>query len=73
MIFRRRTPDESVLPRNTTAKSLYDFIRMLDAPTYPKAFLESGNFRLEFDRARFDGTSIEARVTIRAMTETTKS
>jgi len=73
VIFRRRTPEESELPTNATVKSLYDFIRMLDAPTYPKAFLRSGNFRLEFDHARFDGTSIEARVTVRVMTETTKS
>ena len=30
---------------------VYDYIRMLDAEGYPKAFLNFGNFRLEFLRA----------------------
>ena len=64
--FRRRTPDESVLPAGGSASELYDFIRMLDAPTYPKAFIESGHWRLEFDQARLASTDeVEARVVIR--------
>jgi methionyl-tRNA formyltransferase len=56
-IFDRRTPDQSRLPENGTEESLYDFIRMLDAPTYPKAFIEAGDFRIEFDDAQIlDGT-----------------
>lgn len=35
VIFRRRKPEESRLPQQGDAAALYDFIRMLDAPTYP--------------------------------------
>ena len=65
MMFARRTPDESVLPQAGALVALYDFIRMLDAPTYPKAFLEWGEWRLEFDRAGYKGETVEARVVIR--------
>jgi methionyl-tRNA formyltransferase len=65
-LFRRRTPDESALPDLGSAAEIYDFIRMLDAPTYPKAFLESGRWRIEFDRASLGGDDeVEARVVIR--------
>jgi methionyl-tRNA formyltransferase len=66
IIFRRREPAESEVPKGGSATSLYDFIRMLDAPTYPKAFLEWGNWRFEFDHAIETGDSVEAHVVIRA-------
>jgi methionyl-tRNA formyltransferase len=51
IIFKRRTPDMSVLPKTGNMEDLYDHIRMLDAETYPKAFLEHGDFHLVFDNA----------------------
>jgi methionyl-tRNA formyltransferase len=63
--FSRRTPDESILPQSGSAVALYDFIRMLDAPTYPKAFIEWGQWRLEFGQAQMSGDGIEAHVAIR--------
>jgi methionyl-tRNA formyltransferase len=64
--FRRRTPQQSRLPIDLPIDRLYDFIRMLDAPTYPKAFVELGDLRLEFDGAQLAASdSIQARVTIR--------
>ncbi len=38
---------------------------MLDAPTYPLAFLDYGDFRLEFSYAELGDDTIEARVLIR--------
>lgn len=64
-LFSRRTPGESILPQSGSAEALYDFIRMLDAPTYPKAFIEWGQWRLEFDRAQMSGDGVEAHVEIR--------
>ena len=66
-IFRRRTPEQSNLrvANLVTLKELFDFIRMLDAPTYPLAFIEHGDFLLEFSHAQLLDNSIEARVTIR--------
>jgi methionyl-tRNA formyltransferase len=66
VVFPRRKPEESRLPQQADAAALYDFIRMLDAPTYPKAFAEWGDFRLEFDRASLvTADAVEARVTLR--------
>ena len=39
---------------------------MLDAPTYPLAFMEYADFLLEFSHAQLLDDSIEARVTIRS-------
>jgi len=66
-VFRRRTPEQSNLREANlgTLKEFFDFIRMLDAPTYPLAYIEHGDFLLEFSDAQLSGKSIEARVTIR--------
>lgn len=63
--FKRRTPDQSELPSHGQLADLQDFIRMLDAPTYPKAFLIHGDFVLEFEEASLTGDDIAARVRIR--------
>ena len=39
-------------------ETLYDYIRMLDAEGYPKAFFETEHFRLEFTNANFDTKDI---------------
>jgi methionyl-tRNA formyltransferase len=67
VVFQRRTPTESSLPETGEIGALYDFVRMLDAPTYPPAFIEWGDFRLEFDHAeRESADSIVARAVIRS-------
>jgi methionyl-tRNA formyltransferase len=38
---------------------------MLDAPTYPLAFIDYGEFRLEFTRAELRCDELHAQVTIR--------
>lgn len=63
-LFARRTPDMSALPADATPRALYDHIRMLDAETYPPAFVDHGAYRLEFRNARLDGDKVEAHVTI---------
>lgn len=69
-IFKRRTPDQSVLPAVASAKELYDHIRMLDAETYPPAFLDFGNLRIEFGDAELTGDTVKARVSIRPHNQT---
>jgi methionyl-tRNA formyltransferase len=63
--FPRRAPEQSVLPQAGTPNSVYDFIRMLDAPTYPAAFIEWGEWRIEFDHANLQGDCVRASATIR--------
>ena len=50
--FQRRTPAESVLPATATLAHAFDHMRMLDADGYPHAFLDYGDFRLEFSHAK---------------------
>ncbi len=65
VVFSRRKPEESLLPADSTElASLHDFIRMLDAEGYPKAFLDHGPFRFEFQRSSLHRGQIRAEVTI---------
>jgi methionyl-tRNA formyltransferase len=64
VVFKRRRPEESVLPDRGTLESLYDHIRMLDADTYPRAYLIHNQFRLEFFGAKRNGDAVEATVRI---------
>ena len=58
-IFKRRKPEESKIEQTNSLDKLHDFIRMLDAEDYPKAFLEYEGFRYEFSRsALYDGRII---------------
>ncbi|MEN9358841.1 MAG: hypothetical protein RL095_376 [Verrucomicrobiota bacterium] len=60
--FPRRRPEDSRLPESGTAEELHDRIRMMDAPSYPKAFLEFGGWRLEFSKACYDKGDLTATV-----------
>jgi len=62
--FKRRTPVQSKLPNSGSLQEVFNHIRMLDAETYPNAYLNNGEFRLEFDHADFHGDEVIARVVI---------
>jgi methionyl-tRNA formyltransferase len=62
--FMRRRPEQSLLPRSNEHVNVYDFIRMLDAEGYPHAFIEYGDFRLEFRQAQKQGSTVIAEVMI---------
>lgn len=49
--FERRRPEEGNIDGLKEIEKIYDYIRMLDADGYPKAFLETDNLKLEFQRA----------------------
>jgi methionyl-tRNA formyltransferase len=62
--FKRRKPEESEVGKLGSLEKLHDFIRMLDAEGYPRAFLDHAGFRFEFSRsALYDGRLV-ADVTI---------
>ncbi|AAZ18518.1 probable methionyl-tRNA formyltransferase [Psychrobacter arcticus 273-4] len=63
--FQRRTPKQSEIPNDLTVEQLYDYIRMLDAPGYPKAFIDKGSYQLEFDQAELATNTVTARVKIK--------
>lgn len=62
--FPRRRPEQSSLPMGGSLEQLYDHIRMLDAETYPRAFIEYGNLRLEFSDAEIVEGAVRATASI---------
>lgn len=67
--FPRRKPEQSELPKEGELDKLYDHIRMLDAESYPKAFIEYGNHFLEFSHAELIDGRLEAKVTLTKKTQ----
>lgn len=49
---------------NGNLLDFYNQIRMVDSVEYPSSFLEIGNFRLEFSRAKFNSNNLIADVKI---------
>jgi methionyl-tRNA formyltransferase len=62
--FKRRKPEQSEITPEFDLEKIYDYIRMLDAEGYPKAFIRFGNYRLEFSRASLKSGKIVADVEI---------
>ena len=69
VIFKRRKPEESEILELDSLQALYDFIRMLDAEGYPKAFINHKRFRYEFSRAALYNGRIVADVNITPLEE----
>lgn len=62
--FKRRRPEQSELNFEFDLEKIYDYIRMLDAEGYPKAFIRLGKYKLEFSRASLKHGKIIADVEI---------
>ncbi len=62
--FPRRKREESSIDELQSLEKLFDYIRMLDAEGYPRAFLETDHFRFEFERASMKQGHIKADVII---------
>ena len=67
--FKRRKPEQSDISDLKDINKIYDYIRMLDADGYPKAFLENKNFKFEFSNAKIKDGKITATVEIEAKNE----
>ena len=50
--FKRRKAKESDISGLDDLDTIYDYIRMLDAEGYPKAFISVGGFKYEFSRVQ---------------------
>lgn len=63
--FKRRRAEDGEITADMTLEKIYDYIRMLDGEGYPHAYLNYGDYRLEFERAVLSasGDRIDAKVT----------
>ena len=66
VVFKRRKPEEGRITEDMPLDKIYDYIRMLDAEGYPRAYMDFGTYRLEFEQAQMSsgGESLEAKVKI---------
>jgi methionyl-tRNA formyltransferase len=64
VLFERRRPRQSELPPLDTVERLHDFIRMLDADGYPRAFFRHQGFRYTLAGAALEGGTLTAQVTV---------
>ena len=62
--FSRRIPTDGDINDLGDIEKVYDYIRMLDADGYPRAFLETEYLRFEFERASLKDGHIHADVKI---------
>ena len=71
VVFKRRKPEDGQITSDMNLGQIYDYIRMLDAEGYPRAFMEFGDYRLEFEQADFskDENELSARVVFRRAQE----
>jgi methionyl-tRNA formyltransferase len=67
--FKRRKPYQSEIKKEFSLSKIYDYIRMLDAEGYPDAFIEYGDLKLEFSRAKLTADGIVADVKIKRLNE----
>ena len=64
VVWKRRTPQESQIPSGLDPRKLYDFIRMLDAEGYPKAFLVCSGYHIELRKARLEAGRVLVEATV---------
>jgi len=62
--FKRRRPEQSKILGNMNLDRVYDFIRMLDAEGYPKAFLETKRLKFDFSKVKKEKNKLIAKIEI---------
>jgi methionyl-tRNA formyltransferase len=62
--FKRRRPEDGCLNDLSDIDELYDYIRMLDAPGYPNAFIEINGKKINFTNAEIVDGKIKGNVEI---------
>lgn len=65
--FNRRRPNESDINaiKNLNLNKIYDFIRMLDAPNYPKAYIKLKKYKILFENVKKrDNSQLEGKFKI---------
>ena len=71
VLFKRRTEKDGEITSDMELDKIYDYIRMLDAEGYPRAYIEFGEYRLSFENAVLseNGDIVEAKVMFKKRSE----
>ena len=62
--FKRRIPEQSDISRLDDLETVYTYIRMLDAPEYPRAYIKQNGLKYEFYDAKWVNNTLQAQVKI---------
>ena len=78
VLFKRRKPEDGEITSDMKTDQIYDYIRMLDAEGYPRAFMAFGDYRLEFEQAELMSNEnkekeLSAKVIFRRVSEPAES
>jgi methionyl-tRNA formyltransferase len=60
VLFKRLRPSQSEIQTDWPVAKIYDQIRMLDAETYPPAFVRLGDWKIEFSKASLKDGQLKA-------------
>ena len=63
--FKRRDASQSNILPLADLEAVYNYIRMLDAPGYPRAFIKNNSVRYEFYNVKKLGNTLQAQVEIK--------
>lgn len=64
VVFGRRGSGDNQIPDGLDVRGLYDFIRMLDAEGYPRAFIQTSGYKIELSKAKLEQGKLKAAVEI---------
>ena len=67
--FKRLNKSNNLIPINSTLKDIFDRIRMLDDESYPSAYLQYGNIKIEFNEAKLKSGKIICKADIQVINE----
>ncbi|MEL0255109.1 MAG: formyltransferase family protein [Burkholderiaceae bacterium] len=67
--FQRLGEADNEIDFNQPVKNIYDKVRMLDSPLYPKAYKKIGNSILEFSEAALEAQSLRLTVNLKKNTD----
>jgi len=69
VLFDRRKPMQSEIPKDANIDEMYNHIRMMDADTYPKAYINYGDYHFVFSKANVKDGKLSAFVEIEKVDE----
>lgn len=62
VVFRRRKPEDGEISMDMPLYKIYDYIRMLDAEGYPRAFIQFGRYHLNLTNACYKDGKLTANI-----------
>ena len=63
-VFKRLKEEDNKIDFNLSIKEIYDRIRMVDSNEYNKAYINLGNYKIQFSKAKITADKLIAQIKI---------